>query len=636
MTARGPNYGWFAYLSELAKDSPGDIREGLVSFVRDASREQVEAWRQAIPVVRDAARRTVESFPAASAHSLLMEYELPREGGRRPDVVVLGNGTIIVVEFKGKDVVQRADLDQVAAYARDLRCYHSQSHGRTVIPALVPMRYTGPRTKYDDVEVVPPAELHDFVEEVARTSAGDLLDGREWALSSYEPLPGLVEAARYIFENRPLPFIRRANSAGIPQAVEHLATAAHEASRTGTRHLVLLTGVPGAGKTLVGLQLVHDKRLGDLVEVVEGRPKGAPAVFLSGNGPLVQVLQHALRGESGEEKIFVNGIKSYLKQYMIRKRPVVPPEHIVVFDEAQRAWDTDTIREKHEVEASEPELVIRLADSIPRWSLVLGLVGEGQEIHKGEEAGLRQWADAVRMSPAAANWVVHGPERLAALFPSPPFKFLATSALDLTTTLRSHLSSNVHGWVDGLLTSRLSPAELTAQAQQIRSEGFVLYLTRDLGQAADYVRDRYEGQVEKRFGLIASSRAKNLEVLGVDNTYNATKRLKVGPWYNDSPSSPFSCCRLQTVVTEFQAQGLELDCPIVCWGDDFYRSNERWKVAPRRLNKSYKDPELLRLNSYRVLLTRGRDGCVLFVPPEHGDGMDATAAHLTEAGVLPL
>lgn len=636
MTARGHNFGWLSSFAEFSKDDPALVRDALLAFISDASREQVDAWTRSLPFVREGTSRTVARYPASANHSVLLEYELPRENGRRPDAVLLGNGTVLVVEFKGTDTVRRADLDQVAAYARDLRHYHALSHEREVVPALVPLRYEGRRSNYDGVEVVPAAEVGAFIEEISEVRRGEPIDGQRWADAQYAPLPGLVEAARDIFHDRPLPYIKRAQSAGIPEALQYLTNLAHEASRSSARHLVLLTGVPGAGKTLVGLQLVHDRRLDDLRAVVPGRELGSPAVFLSGNGPLVDVLQHALRGPSREEKIFVSPIKSYLKQHLLNKHAQVPSEHIIVFDEAQRAWDPEQIAEKHNVSASEPDLVIRCADRIPEWCVVLGLVGEGQEIHKGEEAGLTQWADAVRQSANSRQWSVHGPAKLAPLFEGLPGAFRTTDALDLTVSLRSHLASDVSRWVSEILREDSDPALLAETAKSIRSAGFTMYFTRHLERAAEYVRARYEGQPDKRYGLVASARAKNLTPLGIDNSFQATKQLRAGPWYNEPPSHPMSGCQLRTVITEFQAQGLELDCPIVCWGDDLYRQEQRWVVAPRKLGKEYRDPRTLRINSYRVLLTRGRDGFIVYVPKDHGDGMDATAAYLEACGVQPL
>jgi Uncharacterized conserved protein (DUF2075) len=637
MTPRGPNFGWLTTLREIAAEDPTDIRHSLEGFVRDAGPGQRSAWNNSIPIVRDASVRATTAFPSAGAHSIFFEYELPREGGRRPDVVVLENGTVVVVEFKGKESATRGDLDQVAAYARDIRNYHSESHGRFVLPVLVPERYAGARRKYDDVEVVSPGELDKLLVEVSRDSAGGAIDAEVWACGDYAPLPALIQAARDIFDKRPLPFIRRAQSAGIPEALEYLVTTAHLAAKSKSRHLVLLTGVPGAGKTLVGLQFVHHGGLDDLAVRAADRPRGASAVFLSGNGPLVRVLQHALRGPSGEEKIFVEGIKQYLKHYALRKRPRVPPEHILVFDEAQRAWDAEQIREKHEVEGSEPDLVIGLATTIPEWAMVLGLIGEGQEIHKGEEGGIQQWAAAVSASANPGEWTVHGPPRLRSHFVDRGLRYELQRALDLTVTLRSHLSSELYAWVAGVLQADdLAAPKLAAIAATIRQQGFSMYITRDKTGAAKYVRERYAGMPNRRFGWLASSRAHNLEALAIDNSFQTTKRLKEGPWYNDPPDSPFSCCALQTVATEFASQGLELDLPIVCWGDDLYREAGVWKVAERRLRGSYRNPDQLRINSYRVLLTRGRDGLVVFVPPDQADGMDATAEFLEKCGLVQL
>jgi len=636
MTARGPNYGWLTTLGNLSGESAEEILSSLASFVRDAGAGQRAAWKACLPLVRDAATTASSTRPEVEAHPILFEYELPRENGRRPDVVLLENGTVVVVEFKGKEVIARADLDQVSAYARDLRNYHSYTHGRAVVPALVPVRYEGPRQKFDDVEVLSPKALGEFMVEVSTQASGEPLDGEQWAQAEYAPLPSLIQAAREIFHGRPLPFIRRAESAGIPQAVAYLSSTAHRAAATRSRHLVLLTGVPGSGKTLAGLQFVHDRSLEDLIVRAEGRATGAPAVFLSGNGPLVRVLRHALEGPQGEEKVFVDGIKTYLKQYSLRKKPRVPPEHIVVFDEAQRAWDPILIEEKHGVSNSEPELVIKTSASVPDWSMVLALIGEGQEIHKGEEGGLAQWASAVDSRSTLEQWTVHAPTRLAPVFAeSSRIRFEANDTLDLNETLRSHLASEVHAWVAGLLKGEASE-QLESSAAQIRAAGFAMYVTRDLGTAAKYVRERYEGLPDKRYGLLASSQARNLEALGVDNSYGTTRRLKEGPWYNNEPNSPFSCCALQTVATEFAAQGLELDFPIVCWGDDLFRKDERWQCLERRHNPVYRDRAQLRRNSYRVLLTRGRDGFVVFVPPERGNHMDDVHEFLSRCGLQPL
>jgi hypothetical protein len=267
---------------------------------------------------------------------------------------------------------------------------------------------------------------------------------------------------------------------------------------------------------------------------------------------------------------------------------------------------------------------------------VLGLVGEGQEIHKGEEGGLGQWSEAIAHDPKRSEWIVHGPERLRPVFGGLVNAFVSNDLLNLSTTLRSHLASDLHDWVRMLL--ELGAAELPETARlagRLRSEGYVLYLTRDLERAKAYVRDRYEDHPDRRYGLVASSRAKNLEPHGVDNLFQTTKRLKVGPWFDDPASSAASCCALEQVVTEFACQGLELDFPIVCWGDDLNWDGSRFVSRPSKRSE-LKDPHRLRVNAYRVLLTRGRDGMCVYVPPEEGNAMDSTAAALLQAGFEEL
>jgi hypothetical protein len=203
--------------------------------------------------------------------------------------------------------------------------------------------------------------------------------------------------------------------------------------------------------------------------------------------------------------------------------------------------------------------------------------------------------------------------------------------LDLTQALRSHLAEDVPRWVAQLLDGQVSVAPNSAA--RLHQQGFDLYVTRDLESAKAYLRERYADQEDKRFGLLASSRAKNLPRWGVHNEWAQTRLLREGPWYNDPRSAPASCCQLRTVATEFACQGLELDLPIVAWGDDLLWQDQQWHSLTPKRSKA-KDPHRLRLNASRVLLTRGRDGLVIFVPGE--STMDTTFAALRDMGVRDL
>jgi hypothetical protein len=377
----------------------------------------------------------------------------------------------------------------------------------------------------------------------------------------------------------------------------------------------LVTGVPGAGKTLVGLQFVYTARLDE-------NDARRPAVFLSGNGPLVQVLQHALGST-----VFVQDVHGFLKQYGGTAQRS-PEEHIWVYDEAQRAWDAERVAQKRGHATSEPEDFLRLGEKLDSWAMLVGLIGDGQEIHLGEEAGLEQWNEAI--ASVSGEWHVHCPSRIAHLFHAAA-SVSVNDKLDLTRSLRSHLAEDVQRWVEYVLKGDFERAADIAPL--IEDQGFELYATRDLDTLKSYVRERYDGVEDKRYGLLASSKAKNLPNYGVHNEYHFTRRVRVGPWYNDPPDSDFSCCRLHDVVTEFGAQGLELDFPLVCWGEDLRWNDNRWQSPPQPRSKA-RNPHQLRVNSYRVLLTRGRDGFGVFVPPEAA--LADTYRNLISAGMTSL
>ncbi|MDP9372505.1 MAG: DUF2075 domain-containing protein, partial [Chloroflexota bacterium] len=271
---------------------------------------------------------------------------------------------------------------------------------------------------------------------------------------------------------------------------------------------------------------------------------------------------------------------------------------------------------------------LRLGERMPGWALVVGLIGEGQEIHLGEEAGLGQWNDA--LATTRQPWTVHCPAKVARFFHAAA-RVCPDDRLDLTTSLRSHLAEDVHRWVRELLEGQLDAAAQTAGT--VAAQGFDMYATRDLDAATAYVRERYEGQVDKRYGLLASSKAKNLAPYGIRTDWSSTKNLREGPWYNDPPGSRHSCCQLRDVATEFASQGLELDFPIIGWGSDLSWRGGAWVSPPQPRSKA-REPHRLRLNSYRVLLTRGRDGFIVFVPPE--PGLDATYQALVRGGLQVL
>jgi hypothetical protein len=610
-------HGWSGSITRFLSKSNEDILDSLSSyygssFSEEVGQSQKNAWAEQLNVLHRELAVLTNLRPDSKDWSLILEYELPRERGRRPDVILLAGPAVIVLEFKGHHTTSRVAVDQLQAYAKDIQHYHSVSHERTIHSLLVLSRGEAVPAEFEKIWIVYRQDLGNQLA-ILQLPAGDSVSLMEWLASPYVPLPSLVTAARTIFEHDPLPPIRRAESAGIPEALDALRQAAAVAKQRGERHLALVTGVPGAGKTLVGLQFVY----GSGIEASEGIQD---AIFLSGNGPLVKVLQYALKSS-----VFVRDVHGFLKQYGGNKRKT-PNEHIWVYDEAQRAWDVERVRESRSDGFSEPEDFVRLADRMPDWALVVGLIGEGQEINRGEESGLVQWNDALTVLDLP--WTVHTPKRLASLF-TEAHSVIENDGLDLTESLRSHLAQEVPQWIVAVLEGRFDVARelMTTIAEQ----GFDAYVTRDLAAAQMYLQQRYAGHESKRYGLLASSKANNLDKYGIRNGFMYSSRVRIGQWYNDPPMSPDSCCQFREVATEFSSQGLELDFPLVCWGDDL-RWEDGWISKPVR---DRRDPHQLKLNSYRVLLSRGRDGFIVWVPPEDKP-LDLTYEAFVSAGLRIL
>ncbi len=615
-----PSCGWFGSVAEFLSTGQGSLVSALsqrhhkvMGMAPDSG--QLDAWRGEYQVLNSSLADILKSCPRAARWVIVFEYELPRERGRRPDVVILTGSQVMVLEFKDTRALLRAYIDQVDAYARDLRHYHAASHDKIVDPILVWLRGPEERRTVGGVTVVNAAGVRGVIADLERRAPDEPVDAEAWIQADYSPLPSLVAAARRIFDHEPLPHIRKAQSAGIPDTIAELVSAANEARDRQELHLALITGVPGSGKTLVGLQCVYENHFGD-----SGSKRSA--VFLSGNGPLVEVLQYALKS-----KVFVQDVHGFLKQYG-GDTGRIPEEHVWVYDEAQRAWDADRVQEKRGYHRSEPEDFLTIGVNKRSWALMVGLIGEGQEIYLGEEAGLSQWNDAIDGS--GEKWTVHCPSKVAERF-SAADRLEVNEHLNLDVSLRTHLAEDVQAWVHQLLSGSLEAA--APLCQRMEDQGYRLYVTRELKRAVRYVRERYQTEEEKRFGFLGSSKGR-LNSFGIPTDFYSTQRMKVGPWYYDPPGSGESCCQLTSAATEFQCQGLELDLPIVGWGADLHWAGRGWQSPPQKRSQA-RDPHLLRLNSYRVLLTRGRDGSVLYVPDGEPQ-FDADYEALKSAGALPL
>ena len=595
MNTNRRTHGWSGSVKSFLEHPKSVVESSLEEHLNgllgmNASKSQVEAWLEEIDVLKQSFRDLAVARTDSLDWSIILEFELPLEGGRRPDVIILGPDRIFVLEFKQDSVLQRSSLDQVAAYARDLSEYHSKSHGIEVIPFLIPTKTKDKSESRDVVKVLSP-------DKIASTLDGfpiaKIIDLQDWLEGEYAPLPTLIAAAKMIFSNERLPAIKRAESYGVAKAVIRLKEIAASSLQNSERSLAFVSGVPGAGKTLVGLQFVYDES-----------DQSSQAIFLSGNGPLVEVLRDALKS-----KAFVRDLHAFIKSYGTTAK--IPKQNIIVFDEAQRAWDASHMMIKKAVEFSEPELLISIGERIPGWATLVGLIGHGQEIHTGEEAGISGWFDALKSDHAISDWKVYAPPRFADAFPGKTV--IEYPELDLNHTLRSKQAEHLHLWVENLLAGKFADASI--YAQKIWLQNFPIFITRNLDEAKEYVTTRFEGEKSKRYGILASSKDRILPEYGNKNGFQDTKRVKNAKWYNEDLGTKGSCCNMEEVVTEFGCQGLELDMAIVAWGNDFTWTGKSWELRKMRTRIPQVDPHQLRLNSYRVLLTRSREGIIVFIPP---------------------
>lgn len=595
MTEARIAHGWSGSVREFLSTPASLVEDALQKhiyglFIRGASPSQIDAWSEEIDVLRNVFRNLAIARPDSLEWSLIFEFELPLEGGRRPDVIVLGPGQLLILEFKQNHAANRASIDQVAAYARDIAEYHSASHNVKVSPLLIPTKTSELSFYKESVFVLSPdlvaAHLNDLPEK-------EPIDLSMWIQGDYLPLPTLIAAAKMIFNHEKLPAIRRAESLGVRNAVDALKKIASDSQQTNSRSLAFVSGVPGAGKTLVGLQFVY-----------EGSDADTSAIFLSGNGPLVEVLRDALKS-----KAFVRDLHGFIKTYGITDK--VPSQHIIVFDEAQRAWDAEHMNTKNRIPRSEPELLVSIGEKLPDWATLVGLIGQGQEIYSGEEAGMEGWSQALSSPSTQCQWKVFSPPQFTNVFEGQEVHEIPE--LDLTKSLRSRQAEDLHKWVENFLNGELK--EAAKIAIQIMDQTYPIIVTRDLDAAKGYLRLRYEDAPTSRFGIIASSKDKTLPKFGIQNGFMDTRLVKRAPWYNQSAGEPGAGSNLDIAITEFDCQGLELDMALVAWGDDYLWDGSNWNLGKSRSKFPQKDPHRLRKNSYRVLLTRSRDGVVIFLPP---------------------
>lgn len=637
--AATPSAYYDASIGSFAVSSPTSI----VGRVAESSEFTIEptqrdAWFTQVPLLKAA-------LDGVSGH-LFFEYVVPRLGSRI-DAVVIAGPAVLVLEFKnGEREYRRADINQVWDYALDLKNFHQASHSAPIVPILVAT--DGPPadanlTKPSADGVYEPMRtnaegLRGVIEQAVRQLRGEPIDPEAWGRAQYRPTPTIIQAAQALYSHHSVDAISRndagaRNLARTSRAIEQLID---DARANGTKAIAFVTGVPGAGKTLVGLDVATRRR---------DESKPWHAVFLSGNGPLVAVLREALirdevrrlgaggsrprKGDVGQKvKAFIQNVHHFRDDGI--RTPEAPSDHVVIFDEAQRAWNREMtanfMARKKKLPGfsqSEPEFLVSVLDRHRDWAVVICLVGGGQEINRGE-AGIGAWLDAV--SGNFREWQVHvSPELTDSEYAAGGAlgrlvgrrNVTLDAALHLAVSMRSFRAENVSHFVKAVLDREVATA--TSTLREISAQ-YPIALTRRLDLAKEWVRTHARGT--ERFGMVASSAAYRLKPHAID------VRVDVDPvhWFLDDPYDTRSSFYLEDAATEFQVQGLELDWVCVSWDADLRAVPEGWSYHAFRgdrwtdVHKS--DRRQYLLNAYRVLLTRARQGMVVFVP--EGDVRDPT------------
>ncbi len=629
---------------------------------KDLITTQITAWRSQIHDLKGALRSGHLEIFQPDNWGIAVEYVVPRKMGRIDTVLLIGNA-IVVLEFKGESVDSSA-ADQVEDYSLDLLHFHENSHGRTIYPVVVGNTGTEPWIRRSQLfgELRPTAfvdttQLGAWLATVAEKHGTESQSSIEdWNRGSYRPVPTIVEAAIGMFAEMQVEDIAKAgcDPINLTATVETIREIVVEAAQSRKKTVCFVTGVPGAGKTLAGLRVVHHRELRE--------ETGSDSVFLTGNLPLVKVLQTALardslrrrknglRVSSRDPKTTINTVLGYKREHTRNKN--APHEKIVVFDEAQRAWDADRTAEyltdssAEFLGYSEPALMLAILDRQP-WATLIALVGGGQEINRGE-AGLSEWGRAI--TDRFSHWSIAAPPQAlsgeygagAKLFDAGIEKNLDVGIhanLHLDTPTRQFRGKTIAGWTEALLRGD------ARECQRILAENseYPIRLTRNLAAAKSWLDTTAHGT--ERYGFIASSEAKRLRAEGLE--LPPARADGVEHWFLQRKGDVRSSFQLEVAANEFQIQGLELDWTCLCWGGDFLRADSDWNLRRFRGTSWQKigqeNARAYLVNSYRVLLTRARQGMLLFVPV--GDDLDSTrprapfdetARFLTACGALPL
>lgn len=677
------------FLATSSTEGLDHLTKGIAAQGFDLTPDQRVAWAEEWPRLQTALRRVSENYQAALNWLLLLEYPIP---GRRKriDAVILTSHGILVIEFKSGEEASSAARWQAREYCWNLRDFHNESRNVALAPILcvaelpqsakqVPLELSDRQQLVLDLQICNPAGLAE-----ALTQAFNSLQLRlpwqfhpdRWDTATFQPTPSVIEFAQQIFSGHDVREISHATADNTDVAFDCVRRALVDARNNRKRIICFVTGVPGAGKTLVGLNVAYR---GEMVTEAEG-----PVCFASGNKPLLDVLKVALvRNRSRSSRQYrevghgltapVQDVHEYVREALSSEAIFTPPFRVMVFDEAQRVWNADKLldgltkrkrrRQLSEDQfnrilnhgSSEPELLLSLMERCPDWCVVVALVGGGQEIHNGE-AGLAAWGKALNgrsqcwtvwaSNEALEGGIGNAGQRLFGGAVPDGVEITVQDDLHLFVSKRCIRAERYAEWVNHVVNGDAKAArELAGELAE-----FPVFVVRDLNKARELIRSHADAAL--RCGLLASSGAVRLRAEGIEVSPEFRGGIKYPDWFLRPTGDIRSSSQLEVPATEFECQGLELDWCCVCWGGDFLmaRNDGAWQfqklrapggAAPRWNFEDDNDLREFVRNKYRVLLTRARIGIVIFVPlGSDADetrsplGFNATAEFLGRCGAV--
>lgn len=663
------------FLSFLSQSTDSVFGMLCDSYHGDALTTTREAWKSEIEVVKG----VLSALPDKTGQ-IIFEYDIPRLG-KRIDVVLLYRGIVFCLEFKvGESKILEADVDQVLDYALDLKNFHKFSQEKVIVPILVATKFSEHTTSvqmsvYDDRVVNPlvtgESGLFDVIAQVLNIFPNETVVNKDWIISPYAPTPTIVEAAKTLYENHSVENITRheADQVSTDQTISYILDVIHKSKLNREKSICFVTGVPGAGKTLVGLDVAVKQTYQGKDTPVEDEG----AVYLSGNGPLVAVLTEALakdnyqkcRDRKENKKLsdsrrevgkFIQMIHRYRDNMLAKiKNPVengvleIDPEkavrlakagygeveHVAIFDEAQRSWTHKRLADylkrggtygnKLKVPnfpMSEAAFLIWSLDQREDWATIICLVGGGQEINTGE-AGISEWIYA--LNEKFPHWKVYISPKLT----EPEYaegkvnELLAenksvtySESLHLGVSLRSYRAEKLSAFVHALLAIEPNAAELY---REIRDR-YPIVLTRDMKKAREWLHSKVRGT--ERTGILLTKESARFKPMAIHVLPSGDENAV--HWFLEDKTDTRSSNYLEDAATEIQVQGLELDYTCLLWDADMRYENGKWRFYRfngqtkwvEQTSSSESKQELMKymLNAYRVLLTRARSGMVICVP----------------------